>query len=214
MSLRIGINGGTFDPIHFGHLRPALEVLEACQLDQMRFIPCRQPVHRDCPQVSAQDRLEMVRRAIAPVPEFILDPREMERDGPSYMVDTLASLHADFPKATLVLMMGQDAFAAFDRWHQWREILQRAAVVVTQRPEAPGSVPDPLRAYLFEGPLDQLTAGQVGFLAVTQLAISATDIRRRLQAGKRVNYLLPQTVLDYIEHKGLYGRDSSERSSS
>lgn len=213
MSLRIGINGGTFDPIHFGHLRPALEVLEACRLDQMRFIPCHQPVHRDRPQVSAQDRLEMVRRAISSVPEFVLDSREIDRGGPSYMVDTLSSLQADFPNATLVLMMGQDAFAAFDRWHNWQGILQQAAMVVTQRPEVPVSVPDPLRAYLFEGPLDQLTVGQVGFLAVTQLAISATDIRRRLQAGKRVNYLLPQTVLDYIEYKGLYGCDSIERSS-
>ena len=211
--MRIGINGGTFDPIHFGHLRPALEVLEACGLAQMRFIPCHQPVHRGRPQVSAQDRLEMVRRAIAAVPEFTLDSREIDRGGPSYMVDTLASLQADFPGATLVLMMGQDAFAAFDHWHDWRGILQRAAVVVTQRPDVVAQVPEPLRPYLYEGPLDQLMPGQVGFLAVTQLAISATDIRRRLNAGQRVNYLLPQTVLDYIEQKGLYGRDGIEGSS-
>ena len=211
--MRIGVNGGTFDPIHFGHLRPALEVLEACGLDQMRFVPCHQPVHRGQPQVSAQDRLEMVRRAIDGVPEFVLDSREIDRGGPSYMVDTLSSLHADFPGATLVLMMGQDAFAAFDRWHDWRGILRRAALVVTQRPDVSARVPESLRPYLYEGPLAALAPGQVGFLAVTQLAISATDIRSRLLAGKRVNYLLPQTVLDYIEQKGLYGRDGIERSS-
>ena len=205
MSRRIGVNGGTFDPVHFGHLRPALEVLRACRLDEMRFIPCHVPVHRGAPHASATQRAEMVRRAIAPIPQFVLDTRELARNAPSYMVETLESLRTDFPGARLVLMMGQDAFAAFDRWHRWEDILELAALVVTRRPGAPAEVPAPLRSAVWTGALADLpSAGAVGMLEVTQLDISSTAIRRLRAAGEPIDFLTPQAVVEYMASHRLY----------
>ena len=202
---RIGVYGGTFDPIHFGHLRPALEVMEACHLDQVRFVPCSVPVHREAPLASAEDRLAMIQRAIEPVSAFVLDRREILRAGPSYMVDTLASLREAFPEAQLVLILGQDAFAQFHRWHRWQKILALASVVVTRRPGSPMYVPPVLEAFRYEGALAQLPPlGGIGLLEVTQLDISSTDIRARLRAGQRVDYLLPHSVIEYIRLHRLY----------
>lgn len=215
--MRIGINGGTFDPIHFGHLRPALEVLEALQLDQMRFIPAHHPVHRNQPAVSAEHRAAMVARAIAPEPRFVLDRREIDRDGPSYMVDTLASLRAEFPQAELVLMMGADAIAAFTRWHRWQHILELANIVVTQRPGAENRLPDVLAPYRqqwhFEKVGDpplcfEVPAGRIGFLPVTQLDISATALRAQLAADRSIRYLTPEAVVEYIDTHKLYCKEN------
>ena len=202
---RIGIQGGTFDPIHFGHLRPALEVLEACALDEVRFIPCAQPVHRDMPQTDAQARLAMVAHAIASVPAFRLDDREIRRSGPSYMVDTLTSLKAEQPKAGFYLILGQDAFLKFETWYQWQKVLDLASLVVTQRPGYVVEVPEALRPYLYTGVLAQMPAqGAVGLLPVTQLAISSTQIRAEIDAGRSIAYLLPEAVIAYIKEHGLY----------
>ena len=110
MPRMIGIYGGTFDPIHYGHLRPALDVLQQTGLDEVRFIPNRAPPHRESPVLSDQQRAELVQLAIADTPEFVLDERELKREGPSYMVDTLQSLKDEFPEDTLCLIMGMDAF--------------------------------------------------------------------------------------------------------
>lgn len=209
---RIGINGGTFDPIHFGHLRPALEVMETCHLDEVRFVPCAAPVHRHAPVASAQDRMVMIQKAIEPVPEFILDRREILRGGPSYMVDTLESLREEFPAAQLVLIMGQDAFMKFHHWHRWQKILALASVVVTRRPGSAMTVPPVLEAFLYDGALRHLPPfGGIGFLDVTQLDISSTDIRARLKAGHRVDYLLPHPVIEYIRMRRLYWDTLKER---
>ncbi|KUJ71690.1 nicotinate-nicotinamide nucleotide adenylyltransferase [Thiomicrospira sp. WB1] len=203
----IGVNGGTFDPIHFGHLRPALEVMEALALSQMRFVPVYQPVHRDQPGQSAMHRCRMVELAIQSQSGFYLDRREVDRGGPSYMVDTLHSLKQDFPHAALVLMMGMDAFLHFPRWHDWRGILSLANLVVTHRPGQ--TLPDtsqPAGQLLAERGVDVLTqpAGQILDLAVTQLAISATDIRQRLARQTSAAYLLPESVAQYITMHQLY----------
>lgn len=209
---KICINGGTFDPVHFGHLRPALEVLEACGLDEMRFIPCYQPVHRGQPAASDEDRMNMVSLAIEPVPAFRLDDREIRRGGPSYMVETLQSIKDEGPDAALYLMMGQDAFLAFDTWHQWQRILSLASIVVTQRPGYPIAAPEALKPYVQEGTLTRLPAeGAVGFLSVTQLDISSTKIRQALAAGQRVDYLMPQAVITYIMEHNLYQKGAYER---
>ena len=215
--MRIGINGGTFDPVHFGHLRPALEVLEALQLDQMRFIPAHQPVHRNRPAVSAEHRAAMVARAIAPEPRFVLDRREIDRNGPSYMVDTLASLRAEFPQAELVLMMGADAISAFTRWHRWQRILKLANIVVTQRPGAEKRLPDALAPFRQQWHFEKVgdppvrfeaPAGRIGILPVTQLDISATALRARLAAGRSIRYLTPEAVVEYIDTHQLYCKET------
>ncbi len=125
----IGIFGGTFDPIHLGHLRTALEVKQALQLEHVRFIPCFSPPHRAAPQADAQQRLALLRAALEQQDDFVIDTREIQRGGPSYMIDTLQSLHAEYPQQTLCLIIGMDAFYYFDTWQAYMQILDVAHVV-------------------------------------------------------------------------------------
>ncbi|WP_319558543.1 nicotinate-nucleotide adenylyltransferase [Thiomicrorhabdus sp.] len=202
----IGINGGTFDPIHFGHLRPVLEVMTRLNLDQVRFIPCAQPVHRDTPNVDAEARCRMIELAIGAQEKFVLDRIEIERDGPSYMVMTLDSLAQKFPEDSLVLILGSDAFAKFSSWHQWQRILQLANLVVMHRPgELPpqdGEAGKIFRDYAVAEFTE--ASGQLIDLGVTQLDISSTFIRQCLSAGESVDYLLPESVAAYIRDHQLY----------
>lgn len=211
----IGVLGGTFDPIHFGHLRPALDVHERLGLRDLRFIPCNVPPHRGAPVAAAEHRLAMVERAIAGVPGFRVDSRELNRPGPSYTVDTLRSLRGEIgPDAPLLLIMGLDAFAGLDTWHRWREIPSLAHVVVAHRPGS--SLPEHA-AYLELAPvtescpaLEDRASGLVVFQSVTQLDISATDIRERLRAGRSPRYLLPDSVRHYITEHDLYQPDTED----
>ncbi|AGA34163.1 Nicotinate-nucleotide adenylyltransferase [Thioalkalivibrio nitratireducens DSM 14787] len=215
----IGVLGGTFDPIHFGHLRPALEVHEQLRLDELRFVPCHVPPHREEPATPARHRLAMVERAVAGVPGFRADRRELDRAGPSYTVDTLRDLRAEIgPQAPLVLIMGMDAFSGLHTWHRWRAIPALAHVVVAHRPGAetpPGTAfrrvadiaPDP-------EPLRNRPCGLFHFQPVTQLDISATAIRGVLQTGRSARYLLPDSVCAYIDEHGLYPVITRETRSS
>ena len=130
----IGILGGTFDPVHFGHLRPALEVMQATGMEQVRFLPNRIPPHRETPWLDVENRLELLKTAIADQPGFELDERELQREGHSYMVDTLESLRSDFPSHPLCLILGMDAFLGIKKWHQWQRIPELCHLVVTTRP--------------------------------------------------------------------------------
>ena len=202
----IGINGGTFDPVHYGHLRPALEVMQILGLEQVRFVPCYRPVHKGQPNVSAQQRSEMIRLAINKQPKFALDTIEMDKGGPSYMVDTLTILKERFDDYGLVLMMGTDAFAKFDSWHDWQRILGLANILVMHRPREP--VPQsgmPSEIYQ-KHHVDEFTQthGQIRDMDVTQLDISSTLVRNHLQAGQSAEYLLPPCVMEYINKHGLY----------
>jgi len=205
----IGILGGTFDPIHFGHLRPALEVMEHLGLDEVRFMPCGIPPHRRTPVASVEHRLAMVERAVHDQPGFVVDRRELDRDGPSYSVDTLESLRGELGKEVpLCLMMGMDAFAGLSSWHRWQEILDLAHVVVAHRPGSPAShdFGDWVNEAVATDPADlrRSPAGGVFFQPVTQLDISATSIRAMLRRGESPRYLMPSSVLDYIRAQGLY----------
>ena len=202
----IGIMGGTFDPIHFGHLRPALEVSERLSLTQVRFIPCKVPPHRDQPMASPEDRLKMVDLSVKNTPEFCLDDRELRREGASYSVDTLKSLREEFDEP-LVLMLGADAFQGFNRWKNWRAILEMAHIVISCRPGykipkleswASGRMVESVEE------LENSSAGKLLFMEVTQLAISATDIRRQRLEGLSARYLMPIEVADYITENQLY----------
>ena len=209
----IGILGGTFDPVHFGHLRPALEVAQVLKLDEVRFIPCGQPPHREQPVASALQRLSMLRAAIAGYAGFKVDDRELRRDGPSYMVDTLASLQNDFPGQTLCLILGWDAFVHLESWHQWQRLFEMAHIVVTHRPGwSPGQIARQSelgrlveQKTVTEDKLSRKQAGYITFIPVTQLDISSTHIRQQLQQGNSVRYLLPGDVEQLILNQNIYG---------
>ncbi|TAN50695.1 MAG: nicotinate-nucleotide adenylyltransferase [Methylococcaceae bacterium] len=212
-----GILGGTFDPIHHGHLRIALEVQEILALREVRFIPCRQPPHRGEPSATAEQRLHLLRLALGDMPGFVTDTRELERPGPSYMVDTLASLRAELGAAPLCLILGYDAFLGLPGWHRWRNLLDYAHWVVVRRP-GPAPVPTGALAALQQErrlepeQLHTAACGGICFLPVSQLDISATQIRTLLRSGRNPSYLLPDAVLRFIEQTGLYGCDHSPRS--
>ena len=206
----IGIFGGTFDPIHHGHLRIALDAQEYLGLKQVRLIPLGQAVHREQPHASAQDRLAMVDAAIASQPNLVSDAREIERNNPSFMVDTLESLSADLPDQTLCLLLGSDAFNGFMRWRKPEHILALAHILVMQRPGY--ALPDDanLRALVAEHRCDEVAAlhqspaGCIHFHSVTQLDISSSDIRKRIARGASPAYLLPRAVIEYIQQHALY----------
>ena len=132
----IGLLGGTFNPIHFGHLRMAQELAESLNLDEVRFIPSANPPHKHAPLVSAEQRATMVRLAIADNPLFKFDDRELNRTGASFTIDTLVSLRDELgEKTSLVLIMGSDAFIKFDTWHRWQEIIKLCHIALVQRPD-------------------------------------------------------------------------------
>ncbi len=209
----IGVFGGTFDPVHFGHLRSALELLEQLLLQRLHLIPSAVPPHRDTPCATAEQRLAMLRLAVEGQPGFVVDEREIARPGPSFMVDTLASLRAEVGETPLCLILGVDAFLGLPGWHQWQRLTDLAHIVVAHRPGwslHDTSMPQALRQMVHGRWLTDATAlraqvaGGVLLQSVTQLDISATDIRERIAAEKSANYLLPVSVWQYIQKQDLY----------
>ena len=212
----IGILGGTFDPIHYGHLRLAEELGERLRLEEVRLFPSGTPPHRSAPAVTADHRLAMTRLAAAGNARFAVDDRELRRAGPGYTFDTLKELRADLGDARpLALLLGADAFLEFATWHRWREIFGLAHVAVAHRPGFPVErwaerMPEPLAreysARLMQQPLaiHLSPAGGIVIVPFTALEISATAIRDMLHAGASPRYLLPDAVLDYIRSHGLY----------
>lgn len=208
----IGILGGTFDPIHFGHLRPALDVQQALGLDEVRLVPCRVPPHRAAPAATPEQRLTMLRLAVHGERSLSIDERELKREGPSYMVDTLRSLRDEFGDRPVVLILGMDAFLGLDRWHRWRELVNLCHLAVATRPGWLAPEEGELAALVRERRVDDAAAlrsapmGSIIFTPVTQLEISASRIRALLAAGASPRYLLPAAVLEYINVVGLYQR--------
>lgn len=210
MMRRIGILGGTFDPVHIGHLRGAVEVAELFALDEVRLIPSARPPHRDSPQVSAEDRLAMVRCAVEGVPGLRVDDRELRRARPSYTIDTLESLREELAADDqLFLVLGWDAFCGLPGWHRWEELLSHCHLLVLQRPDADMEAPEALRDLLAARSVSDPQAlcgpgGQIAFVWQTPLEISATQLRERLAQGRSIRFLVPDTVLAYIQAHGLY----------
>lgn len=205
------ILGGTFDPVHFGHLRAAAELYEQLQVDDFRMLPAGQPPHRGRTQASASDRLRMLQLALQEHPGIRLDDCEIRRDGPSYMVDTLTQIRAAIgAKRSLLLALGQDAANKLDQWHRWQQLPQLAHLVIMTRPDnTPGYAGD-LAALLQPRIIEhcdelwQAAAGYVLHLPITELAISSTDIRQQIAAGRDPAFLLPASVLGYIREHDLY----------
>lgn len=207
----IGILGGTFDPVHFGHLRPALEIQQALGLDEVRLVPSHLPPHRSQPHASPQQRLAMLSAAVAGDPAFTVDGREYEREGPSYTLDTLQSLRAELAGTGICLLLGMDAFREFASWHRWREITDYSHIVVMTRqgvlPPERGELADfiSLHRVADVATLKSRASGLLLFHGVSQLEISGTQIRTLLAGGQRADYLLPESVLQLIRSEGLYG---------
>ncbi len=213
----IGILGGTFDPIHHGHLRIAQEALEQCNLAQVRFIPCGTPPHRAAPRTSAKQRLEMVLLALHGHPDFVVDAREVARTDPCYTVDTLTALRAEFgPQKPLCLILGGDAFLQLHTWHEWKRLFALAHIVVLQRAgglplgnamnNADAMLKAEYRARLAPGAgvLHEAPSGAIFVADMPALEISATDIRRRCAERKSIRYLLPDAVTHFIHTHQLY----------
>ena len=194
---RIGVYGGSFDPIHIGHLRSALEVSEAQELDELRFLPSGNPPHRARAQVANEHRLKMLQLAVDDALGIGIDDRELGRKSTSYTIDTLETIQAENPQADLTLIIGMDQFNAFDTWHRWQELLQRVELAVMERP-----------GETLSGSAYQLMASslqkRISIVSVTQLEISSSRIRKDLQAGLDIRFLVPYAVRDYILSQDLY----------
>lgn len=200
----IGIFGGTFDPIHYGHLRTALELKQLLDIGTVHFVPCATPPHRTAPMTDGALRLRMVEAAVRDEPGFVADDRELKRPGLSYTVDTLASFRQEFPDRSLCLLLGMDAFLGLPGWHRWRELLDYAHVVVAHRPGWEVPTAGALGALIAarRAPSAQvLVSARAGFVhvqPVTQLEISSTDLRDSLRAGRDPQFLVPDSVREII----------------
>lgn len=207
----VAVFGGTFDPVHYGHLRAAAEVAEHLKVPDFRLLPAGRPPHRDHTGAGAYHRLAMLELALAPYPDLAVDEREVRRSGPSFMVETLASIRAEVGEQPILLCLGQDAANELDGWHRWQELFDLAHLVVMKRPRSRPRYRDPVARELRSrrvrrtGQLMNEPAGRVRYLGVTQLAISSTDIRKQLREGRDPRFLLPATVLAYIRKHALYG---------
>ncbi len=208
----IGIYGGTFDPVHYGHLRTALEVRETLGLTELRFVPCQIPAHRDTPGATPEQRLAMLRAALPDAAAGTrIDTRELERSGPSFMVDTLISLREEIGSTIpLLLIVGLDAFLGLPRWRRWETLLELAHVAVMRRPGFEPEWPTELvreqdrRLTHQAADLRDRPSGLIHFVNVMQLDISASRIRCLIANGQSARNLTPDTVLEVIDRLGLY----------
>ena len=210
MRKTLGIFGGTFDPIHIGHLRMALELKQQLQLTEMNLLPCYLPPHRAAPGASAAQRVAMLKLAVQDCAELGVDERELQRDKPSYTYDTLCELRAEVGEQTsLCLCMGMDSFLALDQWHEWLQLLRLAHIVVIERPgyrlPEVGVVADLLRRHRAEAEvIHALSAGAIVLATLGLLPISATAIRAQIRAGESPQFLVPDGVWQYIRRHQLY----------
>lgn len=214
MESPLALLGGSFDPVHHGHLRMALEAAQA--LDAVvALLPSGTPPHRASPRASPTQRLEMIGLALAGQDRITLDARELRRSGPNYTVDTLREVRDEIgQRRPLVLLVGSDQFAVLDSWHQWRSLFEFAHVGVLDRAgveTAPSTEVEafvaPRRVIHADG-LRAQAAGLTIRIATTALDISASRIRADLEAGRLPRWLLPDLVLEYIQTHGLYASES------
>lgn len=211
----IGIFGGTFNPIHFGHLRSVLEITETLKLSEMHIVPCGRPPHREEPATNRQQRLEMVQLAIAGEARLSIDDTEINRPGPSYTVDTLSALRDEVGEKPVCLLLGVDAFLGLEAWHHWRQLTDLAHLVVMHRPgwllkQQGGRLSQSLQQCLEQRQIQDIDvlnrqpSGMILMQAVTQLEISSSHIRTLVAQGKTIRYLVPEAVRVMIEQQGLY----------
>ncbi|MHA7841530.1 MAG: nicotinate-nucleotide adenylyltransferase [Gammaproteobacteria bacterium] len=213
--LPITILGGTFDPIHYGHLRMALEIQQALELPSIRFVPCQQPVHKSHAHATVKQRLAMLELALQHWPTFTVDTREITRSSPSYMIHTLRSLRQEEgPHTPLILIMGADSFQQLHTWYEWENLLTEGHFVLTSRPgytlPTEGPLLPLLQNNLTDNPLllHQQPAGAIYCQPITHLDISSSAIRSQCQEGYNPCFLLPDRVLNYINNAQLYEKSN------
>ena len=211
LSPLVGVFGGTFNPVHYGHPRSALELVERLQLEQLRLMPSASPPHRDAPECSAERRAAMVELAVTGEPRLVCDAREMQRPGKSYTIDSLIELRGELgAQQGLCMVLGCDAVQDIATWHRWQELLDWAHIVIIARPgwQLPraGELAQWLKTHQLESSelLRQRPCGGIVIEELRPLAISSTEIRDLLASGRSARYLMPQSVLDYIQTHTLY----------
>lgn len=214
MSACVGVFGGTFDPVHRGHLQIALDFLQHLPLTQLRLLPCAEPPHRQQPGASAEQRLAMLELALAQLNnnDVVIDARELQRQGPSYSIDTLVAIRAELgEQASLVLCMGSDVFSELPSWHRWQELLSLAHIAVAARAGQALVLNDPVKKLLAEqqvhdaAVLQQQPAGYIVYLQMAQVPLSSSAVRAGLHAGNLPEDALPLPVWQYIKQHALYG---------
>lgn len=208
--MSIALLGGTFNPVHLGHLRIAVELAEYLDCDELRLVPCSIPPHRDEPEVSAQHRLAMLHAATVGIPRLTIDDRELRRDGPSYSIDTVREIRsgsgADSP---LYLCIGMDALALLDTWKNWRSLTDYCHVVAMTRPDSAPPVEGPVGDWIRRHSSSRaaIKLQPCGLLHICELSlfpISATTIRSKLRAGESIDFLTPASVVNHIREHQLY----------
>jgi nicotinate-nucleotide adenylyltransferase len=206
----LALLGGTFDPVHYAHLRCADEARVKLGLESLYLLPAGVPPHRVSPQASKAQRLKMLQLALAEFPQLQIDTRELDREGPSYMVDTLQELHNESPQRPLLLLIGQDAANNLDRWHRWQDLFELSHIIIMTRPGQGPAYRSELEQQIdrclhadVQSLLDS-TAGGVLDLQVTAIDVCATTIKTMIGLGRSPRGMLPGPVLDYINEEGLY----------
>ncbi len=215
MAKAVAFMGGTFDPVHNGHLRTALEIRQLLAVDEIRLIPCHVPVHRNEPGCSSEQRLEMLSVAVENEPGLVVDDRELRSDQASYSINTLESLRQELgPDISLSMVMGMDSFLTLPSWHRWQEYLALAHILVVQRPgwkfSAGNPVADWCQPYLVDdvNSLMDKASGSILMHQLTPLGISATQIRQLIRTNHSPRYLIPDPVWDLISERGLYSMEN------
>ena len=206
----LALFGGTFDPVHYGHLRCADEARQKLGLNKLYLLPAGTPPHRKPPQATTKQRLEMLHLAQAEFPQLEIDDRETRRSGPSYMVDTLQELRTEFPQRPLLLLIGQDAANQLHSWFHWEQLFELAHIVILTRPGAKAEYRSDLARQMQRRlsadvqALCRSDAGGVLYLEVTSIDVSATSIKSIMRLGRSPRSMLPGVVLDYINENQLY----------
>lgn len=202
--MRLGLFGGTFDPVHYGHLVLAEQCRQACRLDKVWFLPAGRPPHKpDRDLTPAAQRVEMVELAIAGHPDFALCNLEVDRAGPSYTVETLEQVHREQPQAALFFLIGSDSLAELATWYQPQRIVELAQLIVASRIGTPPPSFEDLRSFMDAAQIERLGEH---FVEISAVGIASTEIRLRVASGKSVRYLVPRAVEVYIDTHGLYRR--------
>lgn len=207
----VGILGGTFDPVHNGHTRIALDIATGCQLERVFMVPNARSPLRDSATASVENRLDMLRRVADSDPRLLVDTRELERPAPSYMVETLQSFRDEMPATSLCFILGMDAFMQFHQWHRWQDIPELAHLIIAHRPGSEMAIQEAALSAMYDerktdklDDLHQEVAGHIYLCDVTQVDVSSTTVRECVVTGKPINELVAEPVAEYIKEHRLY----------